>query len=143
MLWQAELNAGPIDTPERRADLERRLMAQAGLIADRTVQNEYRRFFAIACSRCREAGQAGAAAASRRGVAVPRRAAARRRPSLPPPLPPLPGRRNREIVLGIFIAHPALIDEWVEDLAAIDFPEPELDNLRWSILEVAEYRPGA
>ena len=41
----AELNAGAIDTPERRADLERRVMAQAGLIADRTVQNEYRRFF--------------------------------------------------------------------------------------------------
>src|SRR6266851_2603535 len=44
MLWQAELDARPIDTPERRADLEHRLMAQAGLIADRTVQNEYRRF---------------------------------------------------------------------------------------------------
>src|SRR3954469_18837150 len=43
MLWQTELNAGSIDTPERRADLERRLMAQAGLIADRTVQSEYRR----------------------------------------------------------------------------------------------------
>src|SRR6266699_5253789 len=44
MLWQAELAARPIDTPERRADLEGRLMAQAALIADRTVQNEYRRF---------------------------------------------------------------------------------------------------
>src|SRR5713226_2379633 len=43
MLWQAELGARPIDTPERRADLEHRLMAQAGLIADRTVQGEYRR----------------------------------------------------------------------------------------------------
>src|SRR3954451_17852328 len=45
ILWRTELNAGAIDTPERRADLERRVMAQAGLIADRTVQNEYRRFF--------------------------------------------------------------------------------------------------
>src|SRR5207253_7557892 len=44
MLWQYELSARPIDTPERRADLEHRLMAQAGLIADRTVQTEYRRF---------------------------------------------------------------------------------------------------
>src|SRR5579863_721521 len=32
MLWQAELSARPIDTPERRADLERRVMAHAGLI---------------------------------------------------------------------------------------------------------------
>src|SRR3954454_6069140 len=45
MLWQTEMNAVAIDTPERRADLERRLMVQASLIADRTVQNEYRRFF--------------------------------------------------------------------------------------------------
>jgi DNA primase len=45
MLWQSEVSARPIDTPERRADLERRLMADAGLIADRAVQSEYRRFF--------------------------------------------------------------------------------------------------
>src|SRR5579863_10634738 len=45
MLSQAELAARPIDTPERRADLERRLMAHPGLIADRAVQSEYRRHF--------------------------------------------------------------------------------------------------
>src|SRR5206468_10405936 len=44
MLWQSELAAGPIDTPERRADLEQRLMQAAGLIGDRVVQGEYRRF---------------------------------------------------------------------------------------------------
>src|SRR5438445_13115067 len=44
VLWQSELAARPIDTPERRADLERRLMAEAALIADRSVQGEYRRF---------------------------------------------------------------------------------------------------
>src|SRR6266446_5784277 len=44
MLWQSELAARPIDTPERRADLERRVMADAALIGDRIVQGEYRRF---------------------------------------------------------------------------------------------------
>src|SRR4029077_6600547 len=44
MLWQSELGARPADTPERRADLERRLMQAAGLIGDRVVQAEYRRF---------------------------------------------------------------------------------------------------
>src|SRR5258707_393770 len=43
MLWQSELAARPIDTPERRADLERRVMANAALIADRIVQGEDRR----------------------------------------------------------------------------------------------------
>ena len=144
MLWQTELNAGAIDTPERRADLERRLMAQAGLIADRTVQNEYRRFFR---DRLFGLGRPDAGAAAHR--ARDRRRPAPRAPATAtgaeaaPPLPPSTGRRNREIVLGIFVAHPALIDEWVEDLAALDFPEPELDNLRRSILEVAAYRSGA
>src|SRR5947207_3019340 len=40
MLWQSELAARPIDTPERRADLEHRLMQTAGLIGDRVVQAE-------------------------------------------------------------------------------------------------------
>ncbi len=142
MLWQAELNAGPIDTPERRADLERRLMAQAGLIADRSVQYEYRRFFRdrlFGVARPdRPARQFGSRFGGRRTAVRTTAATA----DLAPPLPPLPGRRNREIVLGIFIAHPSLIDQWVEYLAAIDFPEPELDNLRRSILQVAHSGPG-
>ena len=44
MLWQTELAAKSIETPERRADLERRVMAHADAIADRTVQAQYRRF---------------------------------------------------------------------------------------------------
>jgi DNA primase len=142
MLWRAELTAGPVDTPERRADLEHRLMTQASLIGDRSVQNEYRRFFR---DRLFEFGRTVRPA--RRLAPHPggRRPAARTgaaNADIAPPLPPLPGRRNRELVLGIFIAHPALIDDWVEDLAAIEFPEPELDNLRRSILEVAHTGPG-
>src|SRR5215469_14703247 len=44
VLWQSEHDAKPVDTPERRADLERRIMAHAATIADRIVQAEYRRF---------------------------------------------------------------------------------------------------
>jgi len=43
-LWQTELAAKSIETPERRADLERRVMEHADAIADRTVQAQYRRF---------------------------------------------------------------------------------------------------
>jgi DNA primase len=138
MLWQTELNAGAIDTPERRADLDRRLMNQAGLIADRTVQNEYRRFFR---DRLFALGRPDRKVRPGGGRPAPRSAAAATE-FVAPPLPPLPGRRNREIVLGIFIAHPSLIDGWVEDLAALDFPEPELDNLRRTILELAHTGPG-
>jgi DNA primase len=142
MLWQTELNAGAIDTPERRADLERRLMTQAGLIADRAVQNEYRRFFRDRLFGLARPDRLARQSAPRSGNRHPSARTGAATADIAPPLPPLPGRLNREIVLGIFVAHPALIDDWVEDLAAIDFPEPELDNLRRTILEVVHTGPG-
>src|SRR5579864_8811551 len=89
VLWQSELAARPIDTPERRAEFERRLMTQASLIADRTVQTEYRRFlrdrfFAL---------QRPARAPLRRGG--PATLVTGRAIGDPPPPPPgSPGRRN-------------------------------------------------
>src|SRR5438067_13147585 len=83
MLWQSELAARPIDTPERRADLERRVMADAALIADRSVQSEYRRFLR---DRLFALGRpAGNRASWFKGRAVPGRGSARAGiPGLPP-----------------------------------------------------------
>jgi DNA primase len=152
VLWRAELAAGPSDTPERRADLERRLMAQAGLIADRAVQTEYRRFLRDRLFQLDRAGRgphrsSGAGSTLRAGS----RAASRARPApagfvadfAPDFAPPAsPGRRNREIFLGMLVGHPALIDEWIEEIAAVDLPEPELDSLRRAILEIPDSHPG-
>jgi DNA primase len=129
-LWQAELGARPIDTPERRADLERRVMAHAGQIAERSVQTEYRRFLR---DRLFALGR------------LPGRGA--RQPVLKhaggaPPLPPSPGRRQREVLIGMLLEHPFLITEAHEDIAALDFPEPELDRLRRAILELDVLTPG-
>ena len=134
ILWQAELAARPIDTPERRADLEGRLMAHAGLIADRTVQNEYRRFLRERLFQLGRVGRPG----SRR--APPPSALAREGP--PPPPPRSPGRVNREVFLAVFVRWPGMIEEWIEEIAAIDVPEPELDSLRGAILEIAHAHPG-
>ncbi len=43
LLWQREFEKGPIDTPERRAGLEKRLEDAANLIQDDAVQRLYRR----------------------------------------------------------------------------------------------------
>jgi DNA primase len=138
-LWLAELRAQSVDTPERRADLELRLMTDAGLIADRAVQNEYRRFF-------RERLFA-------LGRPVPARNASKRRPALAPipsgpdlahdfSPPPQRGRRNRELLFGILVRHPALIEQEIEEIAAIDIPEPALDTLRHAILGIPQTHPG-
>jgi DNA primase len=133
ILWHGELAARPIDTPERRADLERRLMAQAALIADRVVQVEYRRLL-------RERLYA---------LGRPARGGLRRDPQPPgriseaaPPLPHVPGRVNRQVFLSAFVRWPGLIEEWEEDLVALRLPEPELDSLRQAILEIAHSHPG-
>src|SRR5438105_5514727 len=93
MLWHAELAARPIDTPERRADLEHRLMAHAGLIADRSVQNEYRRFLRDRLFQLGRAGRPGPGSTRGPGRATGRAAAtlpALARGGPPPPLPPSP-----------------------------------------------------
>jgi DNA primase len=153
VLWQSELAAKPVTTPERRADLEHRLMAHAGLIADRIVQAEYRRFLRdrlFAFGRPQAAGNARNGARNAWGNG---QANARRLPRGPafspgapqldaPPPPPAPGRRQREIIVGMLLEHPFLVAEAHEDIAALDFPEPELDRLRRAILEAEVLFPG-
>jgi DNA primase len=146
VLWQAELRARPIDTPERRADLDHRLMRRADLIADRAVQNEYRRFLR---DRLFQLGRARVGASPGSRSALPPRSrlsgpfrsgAADLLPDFAPPRPQ--GRINREVFLGVFVNHPSLIEEWIEEIAAVEFPEPELDSLRRAILEIPDSHPG-
>jgi DNA primase len=134
MLWEAEIGGRQLDTPERRAALERRLMEDVALIADRTVQAEYRRFVR---DRLFELGR-------------PARPKSRYRAQLRPTFvrdgpepPPRSGKRiQREKLFRLLLHFPWLIDEVAEEFAALDLPEPEFDELRRQILEVDALRPG-
>jgi DNA primase len=130
-LWHSELDAKSIATPERRADLEYRLMAHAGTIADRSVQAEYRRFlrdrlFALGRPKNQQNG--------RRFPRAPATPFAALRGDAPPP-PPAPGRRQRELLIGMLLTHTFLIAQRVEEIDALDFPEPELHALKRAIFE--------
>src|SRR5205823_4967040 len=104
VLWQSELAARPIDTPERRADLERRLMEQAGLIADRAVQNEYRRFLRDRLfTHSRHPAGRLARSGPRRAMPPP---FSQMPEGPPPPLPRDPRRVQREIILALLMQHP-------------------------------------
>jgi hypothetical protein len=59
-----------------------------------------------------------------------------------PPLPPSPERRQREILIGMLLEHPFLIAEAYEEIAELDFAEPELDSLLRAILEIEVLSPG-
>jgi DNA primase len=128
VLWESELGAGRLDTPERRAALERRLMDQIGLIADRAVQAEYRRFLR---DRLFDLGRP-----TRPGA----RHLPRPRPSFvrdgPEPPPRSGGRIQRENLFRMALHFPYLIDQGAEELAALEIPESDLGSLRRQILEL-------
>ena len=140
ILWQSELAVRPIDTPERRADLKARLLDDCKQITDADVQREYRsalldRYYGLVRSARDWPGRGKARIRLDPAPAL----AARDRPP-PPPRPA--ARLQREVLLAILIGFPAVIEQWTEDIAALEFPEPELDMLRWELLEVAELNPG-
>ncbi len=134
MLWQSELDAKSIDTPERRADLERRVMAEAGQIADRSVQEQYRRFlrdklFSLGRPSSRLPG---------RGPRLPTPAL---QGNTPPP-PAAPGRPQREVLIGMLLTHTFLIGQRVEQIDMLDFPEPELNRLKRAIFDAEVVAAG-
>jgi DNA primase len=128
LLWEIELSGKRLDTPERRADLERRLMESVGLIADRTVQAEYRRTL-----RSRLFGLGRPARPGPKTMTRPRPTFVRDGPEPPPPR----SRRRvlLEYVFAILLQFPWLIREVGEEFAALEGLEPELERLRRQILE--------
>src|SRR5215469_4385842 len=110
-LWTLEANAGPLDTPERRAALERRLEDRARRVADRAVQAHYLRFFQektfeiFQRPRMRKDFRPGERGRSRwqRPLIPPVEA--------PPRSPAALVRRQEEIVLALFLNHPHILGE--------------------------------
>jgi DNA primase len=134
MLWETEISGRRLDTPERRADLDRCLMEYVGLITEPMVQAEYRRFIR---DRLFELGRP-----ARLGRNLPPHL----RPTFirdGPEPPPRSGERiQREKLLRLVLNFPWLIDEVAEELAAFEFPEPGLDRIKRLILAIDGSRAG-
>lgn len=134
MLWELELGVKPADTPERRADLERRLTEDIGLIADRSVRAEYQRFLR---NRLFELGRSTSSRS--RSQFRPRSTFVR---DGPPPPPRSLKRVCRENLFRLLLYFPGLIDGVAKEFAVVDMPEPELDSLRREILGSEGLRPA-
>jgi DNA primase len=132
MLWEIELAAKPRNTPERLADVWRRLMSRIESIPDRKVQAEYRNLFykrfdpRPTVSRLRQRIRQDSTAAH----------------DGPPPPPRPPQRLQREILFRILLHFPGLIVEIAEEFASLDLPETDLVRLRHEILELEALQPG-
>ena len=132
MLWEIELAAKPRNTPERLADVWRRLLSRVELIPDRKVQAEYRNLFyrrfdpRSTNTRSRDRIRQGSSAVH----------------DGPPPRPRPPQRMQREILFRILFHFPGLIVEIAEEFASLGLPEAEFDKLRHAILALEASQPG-
>jgi DNA primase len=147
VLWSLE-TARPVDTPERRAALEQRLEQQVRLIADRSVQEHYRRFVRerMAESFNPRRGSAGPGAAKfarpyRRDPAPRVGATPLWREPAPAADPALLQRRREEVLLALILNHPFLLSEIVEDFSAIEWASPHLDRVSGAIQKAHLMQP--
>ncbi|MFA5989214.1 MAG: DNA primase [Sphingomonas sp.] len=136
-LWQSELAASPLTTPEERAGLKRRLAEQAQSIADLSVRQEYQADF-------RQRFDMHFAPPPRlwQGSA-PRRAG-----KWQPPLPPVTSEAKavrasgidpllaRAVLAGL-LRHPAEIARHIELLGALRFATGALGQLFETIIDAA------
>ena len=164
VLWTREVEAGPIDTPERRAALERRLLEAIKAITDETLRRHYRQDIEARLAGLfgPAPGQAGGGARSFRrpvgstvgsgtgrfgrpgGFAPPPRVGFAEAPapasaSLARSALFAPGRvsfSHREaLILALAINHPGLAARYSEELAGVDFASRDLARIMSCVLE--------
>ncbi|SNS04869.1 DNA primase [Sphingomonas laterariae] len=141
-LWKYELGAAPLDTPEARAGMRKRLADHAGTIRHGDVRGQYladfRRRFDSLYERTPPARfQPGGG--GRRGGIFQR--------GKPPEAPPSAATRTissggvtplvgRAVLAGL-LRHPQVIADQAEAVAALPLPDPALANLRNAMLDAA------
>ncbi len=152
-LFAREMEAGPLDTPERRAALERRLQGFINEIRDETLRRYYRDDMA---ARLAALQGRGAAASRPRGPAGPRQAWRPRGAPLPPSTyrfsaPQVSPELSRSAVFAsrggvppreaqillFFLNHPGLLGRHLEDLAELDFVSREATQMRDALTGLA------
>ncbi len=137
LLWRVARGGRDIDTPERRAGLEKRLMTDiAGEIGDATVRSHYRRFFSDRLYGLLD-GRRGQVGGGRRregrkpaprhgGLGLGMVGAAERRES---------------VLVATMLSHPDMLAAFGEEFAALALSSGDLDSLRAAILDIAAREP--
>ncbi len=153
MLWAREVEAGPLDTPERRAALERRMAELLSTIREEDLRRHYRaemdQRLSVLLPRPAGFGRDRRRPADRPGGGAPRRFDMGR-PGARMPLQasealqrsPLfagaaSGGPREAMILSAFVCHPELIGAHAEDLVALEFMGRESERLRGLLIDVA------
>ncbi|CAA7619790.1 DNA primase [Candidatus Terasakiella magnetica] len=142
--WQLAVEGRPLDTPERRAALEKDLLEKAFAITDETVRSQYVRAFKDKLWQAfrppRPTAQAQRSPSRFGKKPPPGQTALRgfdgRIVGLGAPAPVRPPYESQErVLLGLLLANPMLYDHAHEELGRCWFSNESLDNLRRGILK--------
>jgi len=154
VLWEKELSAQPIDSPEREAGLKARLTALARRVGDPAVREAYERLFQNRFQALVRPAAATPAAPS--GDVRDRFRRGERRFGAPAWVPPLPtpelrnsalvrgdpGQIRERLIVALVLHRPLLLHEGGDDLfMQVPLGDANLDRLRGAILNVAASVP--
>lgn len=150
VLWETELNAGPTDTPEGRAALQKRLDDHVRRIEDATVRSHFQSSFKDRVWNLGREGRGKPGAGFKKGF-KPNRAWTPQRPEV------FEGadkqravksarvdmtQSREEILLVSLINHPDIFEEVGEKMGNLAFTTLTLDNLRQEALKTLSGEPG-
>ncbi|MGJ0508721.1 MAG: DNA primase [Methylocystis sp.] len=152
LVWMRETQGALLDTPERRAGLERRLREIAGQIGDETLRRYYAQDFSDRLARLLGAGRAGRSGGRGRDFAPRPRNFPRRGEPEPGPVRISPALANSPLFRGvrppiaprdalillILMNHPEVLSAQVEEVAGLEFSSAEAVALRDGMLRWAE-----
>jgi DNA primase len=157
LIWSREVEAGPLDTPERRAALEKRLFEMLAGIKDESLRRHYREDMQRRLrEQFRPAPQPGPRGGGRGGGGRPGRDFGERRPinGAREPLALSESLRRSAIfaraaavpprealILALFVAHPHLLSAHAEELAALDFVHSDTRRLKRVVVDFWAHDP--
>ena len=156
LLWMRETAGGVYDTPERRAELERRLREITSRIRDESVRFHYQQdmreraqsFFGAQRGGGRERGGSGQGGAGRQGGQWSRAGAAHRsaiteslgRSALVKRAGEVMSVKEATIIVAL-VNHPALIDDYFEHVEFLDLANSDLRKVHGALLDVLAHDP--
>jgi DNA primase len=159
LLWARETETARLDTPERRAALERRFSELCRNIADEALRRHYSRELFDRCatlfSRSREqpprrygarSGPGGGGAPMRRGFGPPAAPSTRGPLTIGAALAnsplyrgaPSPIAPREALILLILLNHPELLAARLEELSGLELSSPEAETLRNTLIRCLE-----
>ncbi|SNZ20815.1 DNA primase [Cohaesibacter gelatinilyticus] len=136
VVWQRELNAGPTDTPERKAALEKRIEDLLRSIQDERVARQYQMSFKSALSnhfwlqsrQQREQKFTGGGARAGRGAGANAALAASSNVSRVPEAGQF--TEFEENILGLCVHMPSLFEDYAEQILSLSFHKPGLEPFK-------------